>query len=124
MKTKLIISIVLFLCLTGMKHKKEADYQREFCTDGIMEYPLKDMSRVDCLTEKYAIELDFAKGGKHYNCLGQALHYSAMTDKIGKCVLIVRKESEMKKVKAIRNAIKYHKLNIELDIIKDYEEIK
>lgn len=39
--------------------KLEKDYQKETC-NGVMEYRLDDGCRVDCLTDEYAIEYDFA----------------------------------------------------------------
>ncbi len=44
-----------------------------------MEYVLKDRTRVDCLTDKYAIEVDFAK--KWAESIGQSLYYAHMTNR-------------------------------------------
>lgn len=44
-----------------------------------MEFVLKDRTRVDCLTDEYAIEVDFAK--KWAESIGQSLYYAHMTDK-------------------------------------------
>jgi hypothetical protein len=44
-----------------------------------MEYVLKDKARVDCLTNEYAIEVDFAK--KWAESIGQSLFYAEMTDR-------------------------------------------
>lgn len=43
--------------------KNEKYYQTEMCQElgGEMEYLLFDKTRVDCLTDEYAIEVDFAK---------------------------------------------------------------
>ena len=39
--------------------KHEKHYQAEWCADrGVTEYVLPDRTRVDCLTEKHAIEFD------------------------------------------------------------------
>ena len=45
--------------------------------------------RVDVLTRKYALELDFLT--KFHECLGQALHYASETGKQGIGALIVKK---------------------------------
>lgn len=60
------------------------------------EYELSDKTRVDCLTDKYAIEYDFAN--KKYEAVGQALHYAVMTGKQPKVVLIIDKKYEKKQL--------------------------
>ena len=52
---------------------KEADYQKEWCQHrgGLVEYRLKDKTRVDCLTLTHAIEFDFAN--KWAESIGQFL---------------------------------------------------
>lgn len=54
----------------------ESSYQHAHCSacNGIEEYELSDKTRVDCLTDKYAIEYDFANknmklSGKHFTML-------------------------------------------------------
>lgn len=46
---------------------------------GKIEYVLADKTRVDCLTNEYAIEVDFAK--KWAEAIGQSLYYAQMTGK-------------------------------------------
>lgn len=73
-----------------VKHKhSEASYQQAWCNmhNGIMEYENKDKTRVDCLTDTYAVEFDFAN--KWAESVGQALHYGLMTGKKPKVVLIL-----------------------------------
>ena len=73
----------------------ESSYQHSYCAihNGIEEYELSDKTRVDCLTEKYAIEFDFAN--KKYESVGQALWYGINTGKTPKVVLIL--DSKYKK---------------------------
>ena len=54
---------------------------------GVEEYENKDFTRVDCLTDTHAVEFDFAN--KWHESIGQALHYSVMTGKRAKVVLIL-----------------------------------
>lgn len=54
---------------------------------GVREYKLTDNTRVDCLTDRFATEYDYAR--KYYECYGQALHYSRLTARAPKCVLIL-----------------------------------
>lgn len=76
----------------------ESSYQHAHCStcNGIEEYELSDKTRVDCLTDKYAIEYDFAN--KKYEAVGQALHYAVMTGKQPKVVLIIDKKYEKKQL--------------------------
>lgn len=54
---------------------------------GDMEFVLSDSARVDCLTDEYAIEVDFAK--KWAEGIGQALYYAKQTRRKPAVALIV-----------------------------------
>ena len=73
-------------------HKKETEISIALCElyGGIAEYRLTDGARVDCLLAGVAIELDFAKGGHAYECVGQALYYGRETGRAPMCILIWR----------------------------------
>lgn len=103
----LLINIIIFLlskvtmaapfkketCNLGWEHihhdHKEEAYQQAWCNAhaGIIEYENKDYTRIDCLTDTYAVEFDFAN--KWHESIGQALHYSIMSGKKAKVVLIL-----------------------------------
>ena len=68
-------------------HMKEADYVNMYCK-GIVEYQLSDRTRVDCLTDEYAIEYDWAK--KWAESIGQAMYYSKMTGKKPAVAIIIK----------------------------------
>lgn len=70
---------------------KEADYVDAYCK-GTVEYQLPDRTRVDCLTEEYAIEFDWAK--KWAESIGQALYYSKMTGKKPAVAIIIKNPEE------------------------------
>jgi hypothetical protein len=77
----MVITGLLFSgCSQGKKHK-EKYYQTALCNkmDGVMEQSLLDRTRIDCLTDEYAIEVDFAK--KWAESVGQSLYYAYMTGK-------------------------------------------
>lgn len=82
-------------CNLGWKHvhhdHNEESYQQAWCKvhNGILEYKNEDFTRVDCLTKTHAVEFDFAN--KWHESVGQALHYSVMTGKKAKVVLILDK---------------------------------
>ena len=50
---------------------QEKDYVNKYC-NGYKEFVLSDKTRIDCLTDEYAIEYDYAK--KWAESIGQALY--------------------------------------------------
>jgi len=78
-------TLLLFTWSLTAQAQPEAQYVLETC-QGQVEYRLPDNTRVDCLTEEYAIEYDFSR--KWAEAIGQALHYSLMTDRKAGVVLI------------------------------------
>ena len=86
--------LVLVLCFITLpvqaRHLHyERDYQEAWAekNNAEMEVILEDGARVDCVTEEYAIEFDFAK--KWAESIGQALYYAIKTDKKPAIVLIM-----------------------------------
>ncbi|MDQ7060905.1 MAG: hypothetical protein Q9M43_07090 [Sulfurimonas sp.] len=75
----LVFPLLFVACSHASKKYHEKHYQTLLCNelDGKMEYVLKDRTRVDCLTDAYAIEVDFAK--KWAEGIGQSLYYVHMT---------------------------------------------
>ena len=97
MKHLLILTLLAFVfcgCASTPKKYHEKHYQTLLCNelDGKMEVVLKDRTRVDCLTDEYAIEVDFAK--KWAESIGQSLYYGYMTDKKPAVGLIVGEKDE------------------------------
>ena len=68
-----------------------------------MEYILPDKARVDCLLDDLAVEVDFAP--KWAECIGQAMYYAKMTNKIPACLLILEKESDVKYLQRLEYAV-------------------
>lgn len=98
----LIFIVCIFLCQIDADAKmREKDYVNMYCT-GKKEYMLPDKTRVDCLTEEYAVEFDFAK--KWAESIGQCLYYSKMTGKKPAAAIIITKPSDMKYIKRIQTA--------------------
>ena len=101
---KWIVLILSATLIIQAKHlHKESYYQKIFCDeiDGKTEVVLSDRTRVDCLTDKYAIEVDFAS--KWAEGIGQSLHYSIMTGKKAGVYLIIEKKSDIKHLKRLKN---------------------
>lgn len=111
------LAIIIFLTGCSKTHHKEKYYQTQLCNDlgGMMEQSLLDRTRVDCLTDEYAIEVDFAK--KWAESVGQSLHYAEMTNKKPGIGIIVSNNQKDKrhlkrlKVLAFKYDIKIFEIN-------------
>lgn len=104
---------MLYISSLDAKHlHKERYYQQQFCKEirGIQEYKLKDGSRVDCLTNDYAIEVDFSN--KWSEAIGQSLYYSIMTGKKAGIYLIIENKEEEKYLYRLNRVAK--KFNIKV----------
>lgn len=75
-----------------------------------MEYTLDDGARVDCLTDEYAIEFDFAP--KWAESIGQALYYAEKTGKKPGVVLILEKAGEERFLKRLETVAKTHGITV------------
>lgn len=71
----------------------EKYYQKIKCDElgGVTEYVLADRTRIDCLTDTYAIEFDFAY--KWAESVGQALYYALKTNRRAGIALILENTS-------------------------------
>ncbi len=107
----LIFFLPIPITLAANIHK-EKEYQNVWCAqhNGTIEYILADKTRVDCLTDDYAIEFDFAY--KWAEAVGQALYYALKTNKKPGIVLIMEKERDEKNLRRLE--ILTDKYNIRL----------
>lgn len=95
MKNLLLFACLFFVLPVSAKHiHPEKYYQELWCGEhnGVMEYKLDDYTRVDCLTDEYAIEFDF--GRKWAEAIGQSLHYAYKTGKKAGIVLILEQPKD------------------------------
>jgi len=116
--------IIIFLCLVSVpacaKHlNPESYYQDLWCSahNGQAEITLNNGLRADCITDKEAIEFDFAI--KYRESIIQALEYAEATGKQAKTVLIVEKESDNKYVDRANQVIKFYNLPVSVEIYGD-----
>lgn len=89
--------LIAMLCLAALVdahpllagEKSESDYRDTWCEDqdGQAEVVLEDLTRVDCLTEEFAVEVDWAH--KWAESIGQARYYAEMTGREPAVLLIV-----------------------------------
>ena len=95
-----LFTLIIIILLTGNAHAKrlhkEKEYQECWCSEagGITEFVLSDRTRVDCLTNEYAIEFDFAD--KWAEAIGQSLYYAEMTGKKPGIAPIVEDSANMR----------------------------
>ena len=118
---KIILSLLFFIVTSPSQAlEKEKYYSEKFCEEmaGQADYTLQDKSRVDCLTETHAFEVDWADGMKVYEAIGQSLYYASQTDKKPGILLLIRKDNSEKHIRKIKEVIRYFDLGIEL-ILKD-----
>jgi hypothetical protein len=85
---------------------------------GQPEFRLKDLSRVDCLTDTHAFEADWADGLKVYESIGQSLYYAAETGKLPGILLLIRKNKSEKHIRKVKRVIESWGLPIKL-VIRD-----
>ena len=117
---KIFLSILLLASSFFVYALENEDfYNRQFCREieGKPEYRLKDLSRIDCLTDTHAFEADWADGSKVYEAIGQALYYSAETGKLPGILLLVRKDKSEKHIRKVKKVIEVFKLPIKLVIM-------
>lgn len=115
MKIFLILLFYVLLTITNCQAKhiyKEAEYQAYWCNshNGVMEYQLDDKARVDCLTKRYAVEVDFAS--KWAECIGQALYYGISTNHKPAALLIMENEKDIRYLKRLKKVARKHRIKI------------
>jgi len=115
------------LVLTGLYADKklhyEKYYQEYFCKKqkGIIEYKLKDGARIDCLTHKYAWEVDF--GRKAYEGIGQSMFYALSLNRSNPALILIH-ENRSDKLGIDRAIVVAKKYNIRLLVIDKHMKIK
>ena len=116
----IIFLILIVFMVFGWAEMAEANteryYQNKWCTMGKVEVRLSDKTRVDCLTDDFAIEFDFAH--KWAEAVGQSLHYSFMTNRRPGIVLIMKSDNDMKYWKRMNNIIWDYRLPINVWMMK------
>lgn len=115
MKTgALVICLALIGCVSQFSRKNERYYQEKWCLahGGQMEVVMPDRTRCDCLTDRHAVEFDFAK--KWAEAIGQALNYARQTGKQPGIVIICEKKTDRKKLLRVRLNADFYKLPVRI----------
>lgn len=100
-----LLTILIIYSNFVLYAQTEKYYQEIFCHSlgGITEYRLWDKTRVDCVTKRYAIEVDFAK--KWAEAIGQSLYYAKTLKKEPAIALIIDFKKEKRFIRRLRKAI-------------------
>ena len=120
---KLLLLLLLSFSFGSYAIENEAFYSDKFCKEmsGMSEHVLKDLSRVDCLTDTHAYEFDWADGMKVYEAIGQSLYYASETGKEPGIYLLIRKKNSEKHIRKVKRVIEAFELPIKL-IITDIRD--
>lgn len=95
MKAIILIIALLSLDVQAASFERESFYSDKICVEyGGKPARTKQGLYVDCLTDLLAIEFDWAKRPKNYECIGQSIVYAVQTDKLAACVLLARNKKE------------------------------
>lgn len=84
----------ILLAAPAIAAETESDYQRKLCAGMQMEVPMPNGTRADCMTERLAIEVDWAH--KWAEAIGQSMNYAAVTGKLPAAILICKRGTEAK----------------------------
>ena len=98
----LLLFLMPVVALAAPKVHPEAWYQERWCKKqgGVTEFHLLDRTRVDCLLDGYAVEVDFA--GKWAEAIGQSLYYASQTQREPGVVLILESLDDLRYVERIQ----------------------
>ena len=107
----LILIVAGGLCLAK---QPESHYQRKWCEaqHGRTEVRLPARTRVDCILDTHAVEVDFAR--KWAEAIGQSLHYSRMTGKRAGILLIMLSPKDQKHLDRLLNVVRHFNLPIDV----------
>jgi hypothetical protein len=118
MKPRAILFLLASLSVASAgRLMPEKHYQKLYAEQvgGQMEVTAPDGSRVDILTEKYAIDVDFAD--KWAEPIGQSLNYGFQFQRRAGIVLIVDGEDQQGKAIRLGSLIRHYSMPIDLWIM-------
>lgn len=103
---RLFLALLLVsLPAKGARLNPESHYRDIWCDaqNGQIEYWLADRTRVDCLTDEYAVEVDFADNW--YEAVGQSQYYAHKTGKKPGIVLIMENPKDQRYLSRLLSVI-------------------
>jgi hypothetical protein len=92
----------------------EAEYQKEWCAkhNGEIDYKTQDKTTVDCLTDTYSVELDYAE--KWVQAMRKSSDHSLRTGKAPGVVLILQNSADEKHLFKLRKIVEKRRLGIKI----------
>ena len=113
---KLIMIAILF---NSFLEASERAINQSWCSSnsGVIEYRTKYGTYVDCLTEEYAIEVEFDYNWKE--SIGQTLHYAEATNKKPGILIIKRSKSKKDYLEELNKTIESFNLPIDVFIVNE-----
>ena len=117
-KTAFIALVLIVAGGLGLAKQPESHYQRKWCEaqHGRTEVRLPDRTRVDCILDTHAVEVDFAR--KWAEAIGQSLHYSRMTGRRAGILLIMLSPKDQKHLDRLLNVVQHFNLPIDVFTIE------
>jgi len=111
--------ILFLIILSPLIFSSERHISKSWCSDvgGDSQFRTKDGTYVDCLTDQFAIEVEFDYNWKE--SIGQALHYAQSTNKKAGILLIKRSESKKDYHDQLMQVIRKYDLPIKVFEIED-----
>jgi len=125
MKIKKLLTIATCLLLAsglyGERLNSESYYQGIAAEKygGESEVTMPDGTRCDIVTEKHAIEVDFAD--KWGEAIGQSLNYAFQSNKRAGILLILESKEDERHLIRVNSIIEYYKLPIDVLAIRAWE---
>ena len=92
----------------------EAEYQKEWCAkhNGEIDYKTQEKTTVDCLTDTYSVELDYAE--KWVQAMRKSRDHSLSTGKAPGVVLILQNSADEKHLFKLRQVVEKRRLGIKI----------
>ena len=110
-----LIAVMLGMPCSAKHTYLEKDYRKKWCTDNKGQSEVRlGSSRVDCETEQYAVEVEFAH--KFYEAIGQSEVYSIKLNKQPAILLILETKDDERYLEDLN--LVANKLGIKIFLIR------
>lgn len=121
--TTFITSVGLLATLTAgaaeaAEKRNEAYYAERWCAEagGREEVTLPSGARADCITEEFAVEVDWSN--KWAEGLGQAMHYASETGKRAAVVLLIHEKSKNAEIYRLESTIAAYGVDVQIFVVE------
>jgi hypothetical protein len=123
MKLMLTLFLLLITSTTAYAQRSQVEdfYVNIWCDEqqGVQEVRTSRNTRIDCLTEEFAVEVDFDT--KWAEGLGQALHYAAETGLRPAVLLIIQNHNGRDRsayLDRLQSTIDFHRMDVTVFVIE------